>query len=835
MPKETIFLIDGTSMCYRSFFAIKLSTSKGFPCGAVFGVYRTLKKIISKFNPQYLCVCFDVSRKTFRTEKYQEYKINRPPLPDPLKAQLPLIKDLIAAMGIEQIGKEGFEADDIIASLCNKALADDFSVVIVSADKDLYQLIRGDDVFIYNYNKDLTIGNNEFLKDFGFLPQQITDYLALSGDSSDNIPGAKGIGKVGARKLIEEFKDIDNIFSNLDRVKPKIRDILQSSKEMIYLSKELAQLVDCQITNKWEDLKIRSADNETLYRIFTDLEFKALIKDIALNDKNKELPLDFDIPDGFVEKFKEEPLAFNIQGNDIFIFDPVNKRTHKTAKSKAAYLLCDSKIKKITYGCKDQKVTNQELEFNNLYFDVKVAAYILDSSLIDFSLVTLVGTYLKEHLSQISEESKPYYIYQLYKILEPKLITQGQEKLFFDIEMPLIDILSQMQTSGVKINLKELENLLKEVDKKSLQAMSKVYKLAGREFNLNSPKQLREVLFEEMKIKPIKKTKTGYSTNEEVLERLALKYPIAGVILDYRHMAKLKTTYITPLVEEVKKNKGMLHAEFHQTSTQTGRLSSSSPNLQSIPARGQFSDKLRRSFIPSFNNGFLLSGDYSQIELRILAHLSGDENLIMAFNDDRDIHSFTAGLLFSKDPDKVDFQERDMAKRVNFGIIYGMSSFGLAKELKISPTQAQNFIDDYFQRYEGVRRYIDGVKESVEKKGYVETILKRRRYLPEAKSSNLHLREFAYRQAVNAPIQGSCADLIKIAMVRIDKELKAQYLRTKLVLQIHDELVFDVCSDELDKVKVFICKYMEEAIKLEVPVKVNLKSGNNLADLKELK
>jgi len=827
MSKKILYLVDGTALCYRSFFALKLSNSSGQAVGAVYGFYRTLKKIISKYKPDYIGICFDVSRKTFRQDKYKEYKSNRPALPDDLKPQIPLIKKLVRSLGIKIIEKKNFEADDVIASLCKGAKKDGLAVVVASPDKDLCQLIESDWVEVYNYSKDKFVTSDDFLAEHGFEPKLMIDYLALAGDSTDNIPGAKGIGKVGAAKLVKEFGLVENIFENLDKIPSKVGKILIKSKEMIFLSKELVQLSYPELGLKLEDLEIKEPDSKKLYEMFCELEFKAFLKEIPKPPIN----LDLEIKEGASKKIldqlaKTEVFLF-IKSENSFVFDKGEKCVYKVVTSSLKEILENEKIKKVSYGFKNQLNNLEEIKPKGIYFDIEIVAFLLESALPDYDLSTLVSHYLAEHFSDIADEFIPYFVYQLYRLLSVKLNEEGLEDLFYDVEMPLVPILSVMQKQGLKINVETLKSLDKSVEKKSDKLRVKIFKIAGKEFNLNSPKQLAVILFDQLGIEPIKKTKTGYSTNEEVLGRLSSKYPIAGFILEYRHLNKLKTTYILPLIEGVETNDGVLHAQFNQTGTQTGRLSSSSPNLQSIPTKGEFAQGLREAFIPSGDRDYILSGDYSQIELRILAHLSNDDNLIQAFEQDLDIHSFTAELLFGEKSEKPIELQRNIAKRVNFGIVYGMSSFGLSKELKITPAEAQNFIDDYFTRYPRVQGYINRIHKQAEKKGFVATILGRRRKLPDINSSNMQLREFARRQATNAPIQGSCADLIKIAMVSIDKELAKKRLKTRLIMQIHDELVFDVPGDELDKVKIIVKKHMEGAMRLAVPVKVNLKVGRN--------
>lgn len=835
MSKKILYLVDGTSLCYRSFFAIKLSTSTGFSTGAIYGFYQTLKKLISQYNPIYMAVCFDVSRKTFRQEKFKEYKIQRPPLPEGLKAQFPIVKQLIKALGIKTIERKGFEADDVIASLCRGARQDDLSVVIVSSDKDFCQLIEMDKVSIYNYNKDKMYLKADFLKDYGFQPHSMVDYLSLAGDSADNIPGAKGIGKVGATKLIKEFGNLENIFNNLDKMPQKLRNILVENEKMVLLSRELVKLSFPDLAINWQDLDIKESDPKKVYEIFKSLEFRKLLKEIAAPSLNLDLDVKVGLSKSHLQELTKEPVVLFIETDKVFIFDKSKTTVYEVEVNDLKEILEDPRIKKISYGFKNQLLSLEGIDMKGLLFDVKIAAYLLDSSLGDYSLSVLISNYLAEHFSDIPAYAYPYFIYQLYRLLPLKLEEQGLDRLFFDVEMPLIAVLSGMQSRGVKVDVKILRALLSEVDTKIEKTRKNIFKICECEFNLNSPKQLRGILFDKLKIKPLKKTKTGYSTNEEVLDKLSLNYPVAGFILEYRQLNKLKTTYIKPLIEDADKNKGRLHTQFNQTATQTGRLSSSSPNLQSIPAKGEFSSRLREAFISSFKNGYILSGDYSQIELRILAHLSKDKNLIDAFKQDLDIHSHTASLLFGRTMQEIDSSQRGVAKRVNFGIIYGMSSYGLSKELKISSLEAQNFIDDYFERYPGVKSYMNNICIQVEETTFVKTILGRRRFLKDINSSDVQLIEFARRQAINAPIQGSCADLVKIAMIRISAGLRNENLKAKLTIQIHDELIFDVPENELEQVKVLTKKHMEEAIELIVPIKVKLKFGKNWGQMEKVK
>ncbi|MCK9573010.1 MAG: DNA polymerase I [Candidatus Omnitrophica bacterium] len=829
MAQDAIYLIDGTSICYRSFYAIRLSNSKGLPTGAVYGFYQTLKRIISKYNPVYIGICFDVSRKTFRQEKFKEYKIQRPPTPDDLKQQIPVIKKLINLLGITLIEKEGFEADDIIATISRKAISENLPAIIVSSDKDMYQLLDNDRVKVYEPVNDELLSEDSFKKEFGFPPQLIIDYLSLVGDSVDNVPGAKGIGKVGASKLIAEFGTVEKIFENIDGVSQKMKDILLREKENIFLSKDLITLRNCDINLTWQDLKIKERQARELYGLFQELEFKTLLKDVPAPSVNVKIDIKEDLPDDFGKTANKEKLFFYADEATAYILSLDRNCIYKTEINKIKGIIACNDIKKISYDFKSQMANLDSIE--GLWFDVKIAAYLLNSALADYELSTLISHYLGELVSEVPAQVIPYFVSKLYEVFDKQLKEASLDKLFFDVEMPLTRVLYDMESCGIKINTDALYGLDKEVDAKLENSKKAIFKITGKEFNLNSPKQLSEVLFKDLKIPPVKKTKTGFSTGEEVLEKLSTQHEIAKFILEYRELNKLKTTYITPLIETVNLNAGILYAQFNQTATATGRLSGSSPNLQSIPAKGEFSAKLRSAFISSFNNGFILCADYSQIELRILAHFSDDEKLKEAFSKNIDVHRFTASLLFGKPAADISERERNLAKTVNFGITYGMSAYGLSRELNVGVTEADNFITDYFNRYPKVKNYIQAVYAQAQAEGYVKTILGRRRYLPDFKSNNLQIREFAARQAVNSPIQGSSADLIKLAMVKIHEESRKNNLKSKLIMQIHDELIFDVCPEELDELREIVKRNMEQSIKLSVPIEVKLKIGKNWGEV----
>lgn len=833
---QQVYLIDGTSLCYRSFYAIRLTNSKGAPCGAIYGFLKTLQKILTKDNPRYVAVCFDVSRKTFRQEKYQDYKIHRPPTPPDLNLQFPVIKKLVKLWGVNLLEKQGFEADDLIADCTQKAKADKKEVVIVASDKDMLQLLDGDSVKIYNYQKDIDITEKNFVKANGHDPKCIIDYLALVGDSSDNIPGAKGIGKVGAKKLINKYKTVENVFDHLSELPPKIKSLLEANRDNIFLSKELVILQPPDWDVSIEDLVKKEPNYEEIYKLYLEYEFKSLLKELP-SFKAATVKVEKGIPQDKKEYLEAQEIILSVDRENLYLWSEKNNCVYQGNVDNIKDLLTSVSIRKVFYDYKAQLKTAllENIEIKGPIFDLKVAAYLLDVASLDYELSGLSLKYLGEICEDADLPVTISFISRLYKKMYMQIKEKNLIELCNQVEMPLISVLDQMEKTGVNIDLDTLEQLLVDVEKILQKTKVSVFSIAGHEFNLNSSQQLQKVLFQELKIPTKKRTKTGYSTREDVLQFLAKKNPIAEYLLEYRKLNKLETTYIKPLIEQVKNEKGKLHTTFNQTVTQTGRLSSSAPNLQSIPAKGEFSSALRKAFIPSEKNGYILSADYSQIELRILAHFSKDTQLKQAFIHQRDIHAFTAALLFNVKEQSVTKKQRNFAKRINFGIVYGMSAFGLVKELDVSFQEAEKFIDDYFLRYPGVKKYIEKIYQELENRGYVETLFGRRRYFPEYKSDNPQIKEFACRQAVNTPIQGTCADIIKLAMIEINQQFKEQKLSSKLIIQIHDELVFDVVCKELPKLIEIVRLSMQNVVKLDVPIEVNLKSGKNWGEMQEIK
>ncbi|MFA5116228.1 MAG: DNA polymerase I [Candidatus Omnitrophota bacterium] len=841
MARPRLFLLDATAFCYRAYYALgELATSYGQPTNAVYGFVNILKKILKNDKPQYLGICFDVSRDTFRQKKFAEYKINRPSMPEGLSSQVPIIKDIISAYRIACFEKEGFEADDLIATLAKKAQENDFDVQIVSSDKDILQLVN-ERVSVFSPYKDTgTLYNIEKVKErYGVEPRQIIEILTLMGDATDNIPGISGIGEKTATDLIHTFGSLDELLENLDKVKAeKLKSTLKDNISKISLNRELVSLDhDVDIVFDPEKLKVREPDYAKLYKIFKELEFKKMLKDLpaiagtqddtpglgmvdaAGLKLEKELVLYYQ--DGFFAYAGGKGMAQlgSAQIKDIFPSVGIDKSGHdlKKLKTRAAR----------QEGC----------DLQALGFDTMIAAYLLNPSKPDYGLCEVAWDYLGCAIDsrRLTPEAACDLIFRLRPVLEARLKETNLAKLFTDIEMPLVEVLADMELAGVKIDLGLLKQLSVDIEKQLIGLIEKIYALAGGvQFNINSPKQLRQVLFDDLKLPVFKKTKSGPSTDEEVLESLGKKHEIARALLEYRKLTKIKSTYVDAFGPLLDRETGRLHASFNQTGTETGRLSSSDPNLQNIPVRTEIGKQVRKAVIAGGKGTFLLSADYSQIELRILAHLCEDENLLAAFKKGEDIHRFTASLIYGCSEDDVSSQMRETAKRINFGIVYGLSGYGLARDLKISFEEANTFIEAYFLRYPGVKTYIEKQIERARSEGYVMTILDRRRYLPEIKNKNMGIRQFAERQAVNTPIQGSAADLIKMAMIGIHRRIRKMSLKSRLILQVHDELVFEVPREESEAMVSLVRENMEKVIELKVPVKAVIKRGSNWLEMEEV-
>jgi len=842
MGNKKLYLVDATAFCYRAFYALgNLGTSFGQPTNAIYGFINMLNKILREKNPDFLVVCFDVSRDTFRKKQFAEYKIHRPPMPDSLSSQIPFIKEIISAYGITIMEKEGFEADDIIATLAKNAKEKGVPTIIVSSDKDTLQLVD-DDVTVFSPHKDegVIYDKPKVFERFGVKPPRIVDILALMGDDVDNIPGVPGIGEKTAVELIKKFGSLEKLIENVENIKQdKTKKAIKDNLKRIKLNQELAALKeDVGVDFNLEKSKIGQPNYKELARLFKYLEFKTLFKDLPLEeDEPKEIKVI-----GLEEENLKEMLHLKDElvlcGQDLgnIVFYAKNKffRLNKFGVV-AGEILADPDIRKIGHDLKKIKaaLARNGINLEGLFFDTMIAAYLLNPSQSANNLTDVAWDYLDKTVGFKSLDSR--YAVDLILELRPKLQELLRDKslfgLFTDLEMPLVEVLAQMELAGIKLDLKVLGELSKDLEKRLIKLIENIYEISGCQFNINSPKQLRNILFEKLKLPVVKKSKTGPSTDEEVLKNLAGKHKLPALLLEYRQLAKLKSTYIDALPELIDAKTGRIHTSFNQTATETGRLSSSNPNLQNIPIKTDIGKNIRRAIIAFSEDSYLLSCDYSQIELRILAHLSKDEKLTLAFKKDKDVHKTTASLIYGLDENDVTEQMREVAKRVNFGIIYGLSAYGLSRDLGISHEEAQGFIEAYFLRYSKVKEYIQEQIAKAKKDGFVTTILGRRRYIPEINNRNQGIRQFAERQAINAPIQGSASDLIKLAMVEIHNQIKMRRLKGRMILQIHDELVFDVPNKEINEFISLIKDRMENVLKLDVPIRVDIKKGKNWLEM----
>ena len=855
MAETQLFLIDAHAICYRSFYAIKgLSNSKGQQTNAVYGFANTLRKLLREYQPRYCAVCFDSPARTHRQQKFADYKIQRPAMPDELIPQIGMIKDLVGAYRLPVIEVPGYEADDILATVARRYASPEIEVIIVSDDKDLYQLVN-DRVAVLSPRKERILRRPDVKEALGVFPEQVVDFIGLSGDKIDNIPGVRGIGAVSARRLLEQFGTLEQIFDKIDQVpSPAMRDRLREQADEARLSQDLAGLAaDVPVDFDLEDMRVTAPDQKHLLTLFSELEFNRFAAEAAesLGD-HQQLEI-VEVGSGpaaralaerirasgrfafWIDRREEESLALASEVLWVAVDQQRVSRVVVDCLPELADLWEDAGVVKITHGLKDQlaRLDQRGVAQVSPAFDVELAAYLLAPSRGGFDIKGLAWQYLKITLPE--HDPVPHgvqAVWQLYAPLRQELEAHDLWSLLTEIEIPLATVLMAMEREGVSLDCGLLRGLSAECDAKIHALHKTIYAQAGEEFNLNSPKQLSRVLFEKLQLPVIKRTKTGFSTNEEVLSQLSDRHPIPALILEYRQLAKLKSTYIDALPKLINPATGRVHASFHQTGTETGRLSSSNPNLQNIPIRTELGRQIRRAFVPSSADRLIVAADYSQIELRILAHLSGDETLIQAFQSGEDIHAYTAALIYEIPEAEVTAEMRHAAKRVNFGIIYGMSAFGLAKDLNISQREAADFIDRYFLRYPRVKVFMDEQIRLCEAQGYVTTILHRRRYLPEITSDNQAVRQFAQRQAINTPVQGSAADLMKLAMIRLHQDLQTQGLASRLIINVHDELVFDAPAREQERLVTLIRDRMENAAVLVVPLTVSIHAGRNWAEAK---
>lgn len=875
-----LVLIDGNSLSFRAFYALPLLSNKaGIHTNAILGFAKLLEKIIREEQPTHFLVAFDAGKTTFRHSKYSEYKGGRQKTPPELSEQFPYIRQLLDAYHIKHYELENYEADDIIGTLSKEADQNDFETIIVTGDRDLTQLAT-QNVTIYYTKKGVTDVDHytpEFIaeKYNGLKPIQIIDMKGLMGDSSDNIPGVAGVGEKTAIKLLNQFDSVEGVYENIDKVSgKKLKEKLELSHEDALMSKDLAiinRYSPIEVTlndTKLSDIK----DNHEKIELFKKLEFKQLLADIdnkASEFEQEQKQVSFDILPTFeyvdFNHLDEAVIHFEIDGSnylkdDILKFGFYDKERYIVVDAdnikdypELIKWLENENSKKVVYDAKKTFVIAHRLNITiqNIVFDAMLASYIIDPSrTIDdvYSVVTNYHqTYVKEDVSIYGKGKKRQvpdteilntHIASITKsidavkpLMEKELESHQQMNLLKDLELPLARILSKMEEIGIYTDVNDLQRMQQELQEKLELLIQRIHDAAGEEFNINSPKQLGVVLFETLKLPVIKKTKTGYSTAVDVLEQLQNEHPIINDILEYRQLAKLQSTYVEGL-QKVISNDKRIHTRFNQTLAQTGRLSSVDPNLQNIPIRLEEGRKIRKAFKPSSEDSVILSADYSQIELRVLAHITQDDSLKEAFIHGQDIHTATARKVFGVEAEEVTDLMRRQAKAVNFGIVYGISDYGLSQSLNITRKEAKIFIDDYLASFPGVKQYMSDIVKDAKANGYVETLLHRRRYIPDITSRNFNLRGFAERTAMNTPIQGSAADIIKLAMVEFDKQVQHTSYKAKLLLQVHDELIFEVPKSEVEEFSLFVEDIMEHALDLDVPLKVDSNYGPTWYDAK---
>lgn len=836
--QKRVYLVDGNSYLYRAFYATPhMSNSRGFPTNAIYAFVSMIKKLRNTENPDLLVIIFDSKGPSFREEISAQYKAQRPPMPDNLSLQVPVVKRIIDALGLPVLEKEGFEADDIIATLTEHLkMHDGVTTFIVTSDKDMMQLV-GEKVRILDSMKNLLIGEVEVREKFGVCPGNMIDYLALCGDTSDNIPGVPGIGEKTARELVAAMGSIDNIYGHIDEVHKKaVKERLIAGREKAEMSRKLAALrYDVPIETNVEVLCGRSENLEELRRIYRELEFTALYREIKVDVRPKK-------------ELKEKTLA-DLVYDRICIAAAFQGRNAGTLRIEAFaafdgegvfFSMLDADFvtvlgnarEIIAHNLKPFFITQGDRLREKKVFDTMLAAYLVNPLRKDFTL----GAILEEYCDIAPAETDmakslrdtAACLPDLADALRTQLDSLQLSGLFFGTELPLVEVLADMELAGVRVDRRKLGELSRVFDQRLTGIVKQIYVHSNGPFNINSSQQLSRVLFDTLGLTPVKKTKTGYSTDTNVLDILSESHPLPAMILEYRSLTKLKNTYIDVLPTLINPVTGRIHTTFNQMVVATGRLSSSDPNLQNIPIRGEEGPKIRESFVPA-DGCLLLSSDYSQIELRVLAHLSQDRELIDTFHRNEDIHARVAASVFGVGADLVTADMRRAAKVINFGIIYGMSAFGLAKQLGVSQKEAQEYIDNYFKRHEAVKNFMDGVKESARASGFVRTLLGRIRFIPELNNGDATLRQLGERVAMNTPIQGTAADIIKIAMINIHRAIRQRRFKSRLILQIHDELLCEVTEGETEDMVELVRHEMESVITLDVPLIVSIGTGHNWA------
>ena len=870
---KKLLILDSNSIINRAYYGVRyLSASDGTQTNAIYGFLSMFGKLIDTYKPDYVCAAFDLKAPTFRHKMYDGYKAQRKPMPDGLVQQMPLAREAVRAMNIPLFEIEGYEADDIIGTVSKLCEENEIECFIATGDKDDLQLASDKTKVVLTvtkqgYNETVVYDANAVFEKYGVTPKQFIDLKALMGDASDNIPGVKGIGEKTASKLIIENGSVESLYENIDNCGQKGATLqkLKDGKESAFLSKTLAT-IDCSVPIEFDVEKcvftsVKEQASEDFYELLKKLELNSIIRRFEL-DTLKHADTTYQDVFGSLEIKTVDTLP---QCDNMAYITKYNDNNSLiglcVSDGKASYVLSnnaqfENEAKKL-FECKGLvgfDIKNDIINLNgisaleNVCDDVCISAYLADPSRSEYTIEKLCVEYLKTELIHKSENQlslfdaddeggdeyiakSAYALYLLNQKLKNIIAENGQNELYANVEMPLTRVLANMQMRGFLVDADALSQFSQVLNTQLQTLTNEIYADAGEDFNINSPKQLGEILFGKLGLKNGKKTKSGYSTSVSVLEKLVNSHPIINKILEYRHLAKLKSTYCDGLLPLISKKTGRLHSIFNQTVTATGRISSTEPNLQNIPVRTELGREIRKMFVAQ--EGYtLVDADYSQIELRVLAAIANDENMLHAFHSGEDIHTVTAAKVFNVDNSKVTPDQRRSAKAINFGIVYGMGSFSLAQDLKISVKQAEEYINNYLDKYSGVRDYMTKIKEQAKQDGKVKTIMNRVRYIPELKSSNFQIRSFGERVALNAPIQGSAADIIKLAMVKVDQRLIRENMKSRLILQVHDELIVEAALDEVDKVKAILKEEMEGAIELKVPLTIDMEQGHSWFDTK---
>ena len=865
---KKLLILDSNSILNRAFYGVRyLSAKDGTPTNAIYGFLNILLKLIKEQEPDYICAAFDVKAPTFRHKQYEGYKAQRKPMPEGLAAQMPLAKDVLRAMGVTILEKEGYEADDIIGTVARLCEESEISCFIATGDKDDLQLASDKTKVILTvtksgYNETIIYDDKAVKEKYHVTPTEFIDVKALMGDPSDNIPGVKGVGEKTAMSLIEKHHSIEYIYENIDDIglKGAMLQKMKDGREMAFMSKELATINrNTPIEFNAEKCVFDGFENNgELYEILKRLELNSIIKKLDLSGgdnvkENEDIFKDFSYQVGDKNMISGDKVTvvLDFDGDNISsaAVGAGNNAVVLNEQDDIKELLEDDSVAKVMFDVKEAIVKlNGRIDIKNISDDTAIAAYLVDPAKNEYTIEKLASEYFgtvieKPEVKQLSllddvETDRSEYLAKcavalgvLNERIGDKIKENGQEKLYQEVELPLVTVLAHLEINGFLVDDHQLKEFADKLGEKIDALTNEIYMLAGEEFNINSPKQLGVILFEKLELKPVKKTKTGYATNADVLEKLRDKHPIVNFIMEYRQLAKLKSTYCDGLRAVVNPNTHRIHSVFTQTVTVTGRLSSTEPNLQNIPTRTELGREIRKMFVAK--DGYVLvDADYSQIELRVLAHIANDETMINAFRNNEDIHAVTASQVLGIPLEDVTKEQRSSAKAVNFGIVYGIGEFSLAQDLHISVKEAKAYIESYLEKYHGVRNYMESIKEQAKKDGYVKTMLNRIRYIPELKSPNYNIRQFGERVALNTPIQGTAADIIKLAMVRVDNRLINEGLKSKLILQVHDELIVEAHKDEVDKVKQILSEEMQGAMELNVPLKVDMSTGHSWYDAK---